>query len=268
MRRLTLSAVLLLATSLPALCHQFWLDPDHAIVAADERVNVHIFIGSDFKGEELGNFPEMQDTVDLYVGGQQYKIAGRMGDLPAFTFQPEVTGLHILRYQSIENLVTYASYDLYLKFLKEAEREDLAAVTEARGIPHDAITEVFIRYAKALIAAGDGAGADLFTGMPFELVAQENPYQRSGDTVTFAVLLKGKPAPGAPLHLFIRKPDGSIDEATRLRSDADGKVEVPTLESGFYMLNAIQIFPATPRMEALQQASWQSLWASTTFEIR
>ena len=210
----------------------------------------------------------MQEKVDLFVQGQRQKVAGRMGDLPAFTFQPEVPGLHILRYQSIQNLVTYDSYESYLRFLKEAEREDLAAAHDARGLSRDGITEVFIRFAKGLIAVGDGAGADLFTGMPFELVAQENPYQRNGNAVTFALLLGGKPVAGAALHLFIRKPDGSIDETNRLRSDARGLVEVPVQQPGFYMLNAIQILPATAEMEALQAASWQSLWASSTFEIR
>lgn len=266
--RAALTALMWLATALPALSHQFWLEPENPIVALDERANIRIFIGSDFLGEELGNFPSMQETVDLFVDGQRYKIAGRAGDLPAFTFLPEVPGLHILRYQSIRNVVTYDSYALYLKFLHEAQREDLAAVHDARGLSRDGITEVFIRYAKGLIAVGDGAGEDLFTGMPFELVAQENPYQRDGDAVTFALLLDGKPAPDAPLHLFVRHTDGTIDTTIRLRSDAQGLVEVPTARPGFYMLNAIQIFPATPDMEALQGASWQSLWASTTFGIK
>lgn len=266
--RLAVSALLWLTTALPMLAHELWLEPEQSIVTPDERVNVRILIGSDFLGEELGNFPSMQETVDLFVEGERYKIAGRVGDLPAFTFQPEVPGLHILRYQSIHNVVTYDSYELYLKFLVEAQREDLAAVHDGRGLSRDGITEVFTRYAKGLIAVGDGAGADLVTGMPFELVAQENPYQRDGDAVTFALLLDGKPAQDAALHLFIRRTDGSIDESIRLRTDAQGMVEVPTAEPGFYMLNAIQIFPATPEMETLQAASWQSLWASTTFEIR
>ena len=266
--RLTLTALLWLTTALPALSHEFWLEPEAASVAVDERVNVRIFIGSDFLGEELGNFPSMQESVDLFVQRQRYKIAGRMGDLPAFTFQPEAPGLHILRYQSIGNLVTYDSYDKYLAFLKEAQREDLAAEHDARGLSRDGITEVFTRFAKSLIAVGDGAGDDLFTGMPFELVAQETPYQRDGDAVTFALLLGGEPLPDAALHLFLRKPDGSIDESVRLRSDAQGLVEVPVQQPGFYMLNAIQIFPATAEMEAQQGASWQSLWASSTFQIR
>ena len=263
-----LIACLLLTTSVPALSHQFWLEPDNAIVMPGERAIIHIFIGSDFKGEELGNFPEMQQTVDLFAGGESYNIPGRIGDIPAFKFRSELPGLHVLRYQSIENVVTYDSYDLYLTFLKEAEREDLAAVHDARGLPRDGITEVFIRYAKALIAVGEGTGADHFTGMPFELVAMDNPYQSDADALTFALLLDGKPAAEAALHLFIRKPDGTIDTRIRLRSDGQGLVEVPITEPGFYMLNAIHILPATPQMETLQKANWQSLWASITFAVK
>ena len=266
--RPTLIAFLLQATSLPALSHELWLEPDSAFVMSGERATVRIFVGSDLQGEELGNFPTMQHTVDLFAGGQSYKLPGRMGDFPAFAFRSELPGLHVLRYQSIENLVTYDSYDLYLTFLKEAEREDLAAVHDGRGLSRDGITEVFIRYAKALIAVGDGAGEDLFTGMPFELVAQENPYTRDGDAVTFALVLDGKPAAGAALHLFIRAPDGTIDAQTRLRSDAQGLVEVPTTQQGFYLLNAIHILPASPQMEAMHKASWQSFWASSTFSVR
>ena len=77
--RAALTALMWLATALPALSHQFWLEPENPIVALDERANIRIFIGSDFLGEELGNFPSMQETVDLFVDGQRYKIAGRAG---------------------------------------------------------------------------------------------------------------------------------------------------------------------------------------------
>jgi hypothetical protein len=266
--RSTLTALFWLGCALPAASHELWLQPEPAIVAPNEPVAVRIFIGSNFLGEELGNFPSLQDSVDLFIDAQRYKIDSRIGDLPAFTFQPEQAGLHILRYQSVHNVVTYDSYDAYLTFLKEAEREDLAAEHDARGLSRDGITEAFTRYAKGLIAAGEGAGADLFTGMPFELVAVENPYRREGDAVTFALLLGGNPAPDSALHLFIRKADGSIDTSIRLRSDAKGLIEVPSRQPGLYMLNAIHIMPASARINSALGASWHSLWASSTFEIK
>lgn len=270
--RMAVPALLWLSCALPASSHEFWLQPDRAVVAPDQRVDVRIYIGSDFLGEELANFPSLQHTVDLFAQGQRYKIGGRIGDLPAFSFQPQGEGLQVLRYQSVDNVVIYDSYAAYLTFLQEAQRTDLAAAHDARGLSRDGITEAFTRFAKGLIAARpDGKplqGDDLFTGMPFELVAVENPYRREGDAVTFALLLGGEPAPDAALHLFIRRPDGSVDATTRLRSDAKGLVEVPSRQPGFYMLNAIHIQLASEPVAAALGASWHSLWASSTFEIR
>ncbi len=267
MPRLFLICLVLAVAPFRLWAHEFWLDPVKPMVTQAERVQVRIFIGSDFAGDEVGNFPSMQERVDLFVGGVPEPVKGRVGDLPAFDFQPQATGLHVLRYQSKPNVLTYDSYDKYLRFLAEAEREDLAAVHDARGLSREGISEVYFRYAKGLIAVGDGAGADVATGMPFELVATENPYQREGDAVTFTLLLAGEPLPDAALHIWHRKADGTIS-SFRMRTDAAGLVEVPAQESGFYLINAIHITPAPEGLKLAKPVSWQSQWASITYQIQ
>jgi len=256
----------------PVAAHEFWLDPDPAVAAPGDSIAVRAFVGSELAGEELGNFPSMQSTVDLFVGGQASKVPGRMGDYPAFRLTPAARGLHVLRYVSAPNTLTYDSYDKYLTFLVEAQREDLAAVHDARGLPREGIREMYYRYAKALFAVGDAAGNDPVTGMPLELVARDNPYQLGpsepgGGSVSYELLLGGQPLPQAAVHVFVRAGDGVVT-SLRLRTGADGRVDVPATAAGFYVVNAIQIFPATPEMTEATGAAWVSLWASSTYTLR
>lgn len=262
--RLPLAAMFCLLAPAAAPAHEFWLEPAETTSGS---IEVRAFVGAEMAGEELANFPTMQRTVDLYVGGKPEKLQGRMGDKPAFQFDPATDGLHVLRYESAGSLLTYDSYDKYLAFLDEAQQPQLAAVHDSMGLSRDGIKEAFYRYAKALIAVGPGVGEDVFTGMTLELVAAENPYQRDGDSVTFQLLLSGNPLPEAAMHVFIRDAGGNVS-TLRLRSAAEGLVEVPVVQDGFYVVNAIQIFPATPEVNRASGANWISLWASSSFTVR
>lgn len=127
------------------------------------------------------------------------------------------------------------------------------------GLPCDPIREVHFRYAKELMAAGSAAGADSYLGMPWELVAQDNPLTGAqGSALRIELRFKGEPAPDEAVHVFIRAPDGTAANQ-RLRTDAAGVATVAYAGPGPYMVNAIHILPASRRIQALLGATWQSL---------
>ena len=251
----------------PAQAHEFWIEPVAPRVATNDQIEARTFIGNAFVGEEIGNFPSMQVKFDIVFQDSVRNLAAQDGQLPAVRTQVLGEGLHILRYQSRDFQLTYETYDHFLAFLSEAQRLDLAEEHDKRGLARDDIREVYFRYAKSLVAAGHGEGADRFLGMPWELVALTNPYVADfRGPMMFELRFNGELAVDAAAHVFIRSQDGAV-EKLYLRSDSSGVVSVPSDVSGTYMVNAIKIMPASARMEYLLGASWQSLWASMTYEV-
>jgi len=261
-----LLALIALSTATPGLSHEFWIQPEQAEIAVGGQINAVTYVGSHFEGEQLPNYASMQRIVDVTLGDKTETVFGPEGQMPALQVPSLGEGLHVLRIQSRDFQLTYESYDKYLAFLEEAQRPELAAEHDARGLPRDGIREVYFRYAKSLVAVGAGGGADRFMGMPFELIALTNPYTQTPGDMRFELRFVEKPLPDAALHIFHRATDGTVDNI-RLRTDAAGVVTVPSAKPGFYMVNAIHILPASPRMEHLLGASWQSLWASMTYAV-
>ena len=54
---------------------------------------------------------------------------------------------------------------------------------------------------------------------------------------------------------------------TELHTDEEGRVEIPRANGGIFLINAVRMIQ--PNEETAQQtgAVWESLWASTTYEI-
>lgn len=258
-----LVAAMLMLAAPPISAHEFWIEPEEFRVSADQPIVARTLIGSHFIGEELFNYSEMQRNVDVSLDDASQLITGPEEQSPALQTPPLGQGLHVLRYESTNFQVTYDSYADWVLFLLEAQRTDLMAQQTDR----DDIREVYFRYAKSLVAVGEVQGQDQFLGMPLELVALTNPYLDDPDQVHLRVYFRSEPAPDAAVHVFIRDPDGAVSNL-RLRTDPQGEVALPTTTPGTYMVNAIQVLPASARMQAMLGADWQSLWASMTYEIR
>ncbi|MFN4160213.1 MAG: DUF4198 domain-containing protein [Gemmobacter sp.] len=267
MKRACILAAVLIGLGQMSLAHEFWLEPVAPRVAAGDSIAVTAHIGEMFDGPEVRNFASMQRAVDLTLGNITVPVRGEEGQSPAFQAPSLGDGLHVLRYHSRDHQLTYDDYSKFTEFLAEAGREDLAEAHDARGLSRDNIREVYFRYAKSLIAVGSGDGADRYLGMPLELVALNNPYtEPKKKPVRFQLLFLGEQRANAAVHVFIRPTQDEV-VSLRLRTDANGEVTVPADIPGLYMVNAIHILPASPRMETLLGAVWQSLWASSTYAI-
>ena len=247
--------------------HEFWMEPVDSHVPVGTTLMVNTTIGVAFAGDLLANFPSMQKTVDLNFNGQSVAVSGPVSQQPALQAPTLGDGLHVMRYQSRDFQVTYQDFQKFVSFLKEAERPDILDLHRARGLPEENLREVYFRYSKTLIDVGSGQGSDSFLGMPFELVALTNPYaDPAPQAIELELRFLEQPQPKAAIHVFRRAPDGTISNF-RLRTDDQGRFTVPATDKGYYLINAIHILEASERMKFLLGASWQSLWASMTYDI-
>ena len=53
MKKTSFALILLLFTSIIAFAHEFWLEPQKFLLAIGEKINLRVFVGENFTGEEV-----------------------------------------------------------------------------------------------------------------------------------------------------------------------------------------------------------------------
>lgn len=263
LRLLPVIPVFLLLGALPAGAHEFWIEPSKHQVDTGEILVADLRNGQEFDGVIHAYFEKRTARFDLLQNGSLTPYAGRMGDVPALQMRPEAEGLLRVVYQSAPQTVTYESWAKFAAFAEHKDFPDIRARHNARGLPDHDFTETYTRFAKALIAVGDGNGADAVTGLETEFVARANPYT---DDLTgglpVQLFYQDAPRPDAQVEIFDRAPDGSV-AITLTRTDAQGHATIPVKPGHRYLIDAV-VLRAAP---AGGSAVWQSLWAAMTFAV-
>lgn len=258
----------------PAMAHEFWLEPQDYSVAVGEEIVADLRNGQDFKGGAYPYVDEYFTRFDVITRKGAAPAPGRRGDYPALTMKAETGGLHVFAYASTDNNLVYAKFEKFESFVTG---KDMAWVLEehaAKGLPEDKVKEWYYRYAKSLVKVGSGAGRDVLVGMPIELVAEINPYSSNADP-RFRLYRDGAPMADFDVQIWNFPPltkgtaaaVGPVKAvASRLRTDATGRVTIPRGHGGEFLVNAVQIIEP----DAAQKANgvhWVSIWATTTYFI-
>ncbi len=123
------------------------------------------------------------------------------------------------------------------RFIKYEGLKGVLERHKERGLPEIGFREDYVRCAKALAIGGVADGEDRLVGMPLELLAEENPYVTQKSSL--------------PVRLF---------EST-VRTDAEGRAQIPLTSFGFYLLNAVHML----EVEQKNGAVWKSYWGSLSF---
>lgn len=264
MRTTALAAALLAASTLPALAHEFWFEPLDYRIEPGSRIEAAALNGENFGGIEYAYSNKGYARSGIIAGDTKVALTGRQGSKPAVSMIAPGEGLNVVYHASAVSTLNYVDLAKFESFLKGKHLEAALEQHAELGFPTENIKEAYFRYAKTLVAVGNGAGSDEYVGMPYELVALDNPYTSAGD-IRFSVLLEGKPAAGVPVFVF-RKQAGKVEKID-LTSDSAGQVTVPRKTGGEFMVNAVHITTAKGRLKEVTKAQWVTLWASLTYEI-
>ena len=163
--------------------------------------------------------------------------------------------------------VTYETLEKFLSFATNKGFPEAEAMHQAEGFTETDFSESYTRYSKALIAVGDGAGADFRTGLETEIVALANPYvDPLGGVMPVQVFYGDDVRADAQVELFEKAPDGTV-EITLLRTDADGIVQLPVQPGHAYMADAVVLRLPDPELAEQQGVIWESLWAELNFAV-
>lgn len=262
--RLLASLVAFLFFVPAATAHEFWIEPETYTVDLGDPIIAELRVGQDFKGAAQTYFPDRFARFDVKMGETTRAVEGRIGDRPAMTFVPEGEGLAVVIHETKGHTLRYSSRDLFENFVEHKDLGDVLKRHAARGLPELEFREAYTRYAKSLVAVGDGAGADTAVGLHTEIVALTNPYTGDlSDGVGVRVLLDGKPRADAQVEVFARDGDGNVTQSF-YRTDAAGETVIPVDPATEYMVDAV-VMEDTGNDDPEAGPVWHSAWANLTF---
>jgi uncharacterized GH25 family protein len=250
-------------TASHSLAHEFWIDALKYQVETTENVQGNFKNGQSFEGTTLAYFENRTVRYEAFPNGQSTAVTGRMGDTPALNLDPQPEGLLVVIHQTVPSKLTYSDWAKFQKFADHKDFPDIGARHDALGFPRDKFRESYSRFAKVLIAVGDGEGADSFKGIETEFVALTNPY---ADPLTegMAVQLfyQNEPRADAQVEVFDRAPDGSVTVSLH-RTDEAGIARVPVTAGHAYLFDAVVLRPSARDDGTV----WETLWAALTFAV-
>ncbi len=244
--------------------HEFWIEPRAPQVAPGGLVEADVRIGQKLAGTVYGFFPKWFESFEFVTADERRAVGSIIGDEPAVHEAAGAAGLARLIYRSIPDVVRYKTFGKFESFAATEGLDGAGARHRARGLPEADFAEAYVRFAKTLVAVGDGHGADAADGMAYELVAETNPFTSpAGAPIAVLLLADGAPAPGAQVALFRRDPAGAVT-VDLLRTDATGHVAAAAAP-GFYLLSAVRLLEPPAEMAERMSVVWLTEWASLAF---
>ncbi len=256
-----------LVAALGAQAHEFWIQPHKYRIESGGNLVADVRVGMDFDGNPLAYIPNQINAFNITDSDGTYKVDGRIGDIPSVNITPSGDGLQILNLFSTSSKLTWDEIQKFDDFVNLHGMGWVLPRHAERGLPEVGFKEAYTRFVKSLVAVGDGAGQDHFTGMFFELVAGQNPYtddMTGGMQIT--VLFKGEPLPDKQVDLFYRDLNGDLTRLS-VQSDASGQAIIPNIGDGEYMVNVVHMIEPFPEDQERTGIAWHSLWGSITYAI-
>ncbi|MCH2165866.1 MAG: DUF4198 domain-containing protein [Marinovum sp.] len=247
-----------------AQAHEFWIEPETYQVAQGDKIIAALRVGENFAGSEYSFNPRNFVRFDVQTANGLEALPGRAGDRPAVQFDASKAGLTTIVHVTTEQRLTYNQFEKFEAFLAHKDWEDLMEVHRDRALPEEGFRERYSRYAKSLVAVGDGAGADQNYGLLTEIVALANPYTETLSEMPIQVFYSGSVRANAQVELFEKAPDGAV-AVTLHRTDDEGIARFPVTAGHSYLVDAVVIRAMDPKEE--RDPVWESLWAALTFAI-
>lgn len=241
--------------------HDLWIEPTTFAPKPGELVGARLRVGQDFIGDPLRRDDALIDQFIVEAGSDRKPVGGRRGADPAGQVRADALGLMVIGYSSVPSVVDETA-EKFAQYLKDEGLDAVAALRARRG-ETGGTRELFSRCAKSLILTGPPtpADGDRALGFVLELVAEKNPYTlAAGQELPVQLTYLSRPLAGA---LVVAMPRDNPSAKVTARSDATGRVRLRLPETGVWMVKAVHMIPAVGR-----DASWESFWASLTFELR
>lgn len=271
MRRIRLILVLglIVAGGSLLLAHDMFLKPDQFFVAPNTEVLVRLLNGTFSQSENSIDRVRLVDVSVVSPAGRERVDTSRwsaVGDTSNFRFRTGATGTYLLGASTKPNIIPLTAKE----FNEYLESDGIPDALEARRKSGELTKNVRERYAKhvtALLQVGE-TRSDHFTaplGYPAEIIPQQNPYSvKTGDTIAFRLLVRGKPSANEYVLYGGRTPNGGRITQRSTRSDTAGVARIRISGPGTWYVKFIHM----EKLSGDTAADYESTWSTVTFAIK
>jgi uncharacterized GH25 family protein len=256
-----------LASTLSASGHDYWLQPQQFFLSKGKTTRVHLFVGDHFVSEAERPF-QLKKTVKFQLISQKevtdLRIAAKDGKKPVATITPKHIGSHLVVMERDWSHIEIEA----AKFNKYLEHEGLSKILKLRRSTGEAKTagrERYRRYLKALIQVGDESDETYKRkiGHRLEILPLTNPSESNkSDRIAVSVLFDGKPLRGAMVAVYNRNGDDTKTQESR--TDDNGQIQFLLDRPGIWLVRLVHM----QRCKNVDKYDWESFWAAYSFEFK
>jgi len=258
----------ILASTLLASAHEFWVRPGHFTATQDELGRFFLFHGHHFDGEFVPRNEPYVERFELLDADGSQRIMGRHGQSTNVA-RFATPGTNIVVYESRE-VLSELGPERFAAYLEEQGLDRIARQREQLGETDKPGVEMYVRCAKALVsvsAEGEtipNSLTDRNAGLPMEIVLQPMDHARVGITAKVRVFYKGKPLAYTRLAVVCEaQVKSGATDAVIAHTDSEGYASFELDQAGPWMVSGLHII----RTDDREDADWKSYWASLTFSI-
>ena len=271
-RKSWLLAVLFCGAGVTAHAHEFWLMPQSFSVPTSQNVLLELRVGAGWPGVSLGRNPAYIERFGvIYSSGPEQRVGGEPGADPAGEVEVKKSGVAWAVFRSKQSALTLDA-DKFESYLREEGLESIIEARRVNGTSDVPGRERYSRCAKALLQLGSDRNAEPSflkrkTNLTLELIPQTDPRQlRGGGSFKVQLLYLNKPLQGALVKALPQTALAKVGTETAPlliagRTDSQGYVTLTLSHGGVWLINAVHMVAAAPRLNA----DWESIWSSLTF---
>lgn len=248
---------------LPALAHEFWLEPQQYIFSRTDEINIRFKVGEAFTGENWKGNREKINELKLYyadvVDDLSDAISDEEGDSLQFSLHEE--GTAVVTFNNTNSFIELESE----KFNAYLQEDGLQSVIDLRRQQNETDSvgrELYQRSVKTILQIGalKTAVYKKQTTLPVDIIPLSHPYQlKDGDSLTVKVLFKDEPLVNSKIRVWHKLIGRVID--TSFMSNEKGEISFPISTMGEWMVSCVQMI----RLTDDPKAQWQSYWGSLTW---
>ena len=250
------AALVLLLAAGSTSAHEFWLQPGSFAASPGDVVRTQFRVGQGWPGEVYAPDPDRVLRFGWIDAQGERSMSGagtmRTGD--------EGAAWAVYRSNGAALTLEAAVFESYLR------EEGLESVIDARRLRDESDRpgrEIYSRCAKSLLRIGAALERDGLVsrpvGLTLELVPRNAERLAAGEgPFELQLLYLGQPLPAALVRALPRA-GGAVVTA---RTDARGVAVLHLPLAGVWLLNAVHMVRADPRLDA----DWESIWSSLTLE--
>lgn len=258
-----LTYLLILLLVLPALAHEFWLEPQQYIFSRTDEINIRFKVGEAFTGDNWKGNLEKVSELKLYyadiVDDLNDALNDEEGDSLQFSIHEEGTAM-----------VTFNNTNSFIEL--EAEKfnaylleDGLQAAIDYRKQHNETDSigrEFYQRSVKTIVQVG-ALKTEVYkkqTTLPVDIIPLSHPYKLdNGDTLKVKVLFRGESLANTKIRTW-HKLLGKVTDSSFMTND-NGEISFPVNTTGEWMVSCVTMI----RLTDDPKAQWQSYWGSLTW---